>query len=388
MDMVPGIGQLRHADEFLNHQIVNTHATVGTADRGWTEKIWFTLMRKDAQLQASFGLGQYANRNLIDGFAGLAHGTTQRTVRASRLLQADPNAMSAGPLRYEVLDPLRQVRLVLDANQAQPLQFDLVFSGLLPPFFEGRDLMLDSNGRTASDLVRYHQAGTVSGWIECAGERIAVKPEEWFGFRDHSWGVREHVGAEPTDLPPAHREKIGGFDMHFNWFVSQLERPDGSRYELAYYFREFSDRRGLEFFSGYINEADGRQIPLLRVHPELSYRSSDRSVIGGRIYALLAGEGRRTVERVFEVEAINAEMGFRLHPGMYGPWQGQVHGSFMGEAFIDGECIEDVNHPDKLSSNPRWALRDRPLRIREGGNHGYADLESLVHGSWPNVKWV
>jgi hypothetical protein len=386
--MVPGIGALGHADEYCNHQIVNTHAVVGTADRGWTEKIWFTLARKDAQLQASFGLGKYANRNIIDGFAGIARGTEQRTIRASRLLSLHPNDMSAGPLRYEIIEPLHKLRLVLGANAAQPLQFDLVFTGLLPPFFEGRDLMIDGNGRTASDLVRYHQAGTVAGWIEIAGERIAVRPEEWFGFRDHSWGVREHVGADSADLPPANREKIGGADMHFNWFVSHLVRPDGSAYELAYYFREFTGKRGLEFFSGYVGEADGRQIPLLRVYPELTYRRSDRAVLGGRIHALLAGEGRKTVERVFDVEAIHPDMGFRLHPGMYGPWKGQVHGSFMGEEFIDGECIEDVNHPDKLAANPRWALRDRPLRIREGENRGYADLESLVHGNWSSATWV
>jgi hypothetical protein len=73
---------------------------------------------------------------------------------------------------------------------------------------------------------------------------------------------------------------------------------------------------------------------------------------------------------------------------MYGAWKGQVHGSFKGSDFLDGECIKDVNHPDKLASNPRWALRDRPLRIREGDNQGYADLESLVHGNWPAVTWA
>jgi hypothetical protein len=385
--MVPGIASLTHADEYLNHQIANTHSTVGTADRGWTEKIWFTLVRKDAQLQVNFGLGKYANRNIIDGFAGIARGSEQRTVRASRLLHPDVDGLVVGPLRYEVIEPLRKLRLVLAENIAQPLQFELIFTDRLPPFFEARDLMVD-NGRTSSDLIRYHQAGTVSGWILIDGVRVSVNPDEWFGFRDHSWGVREHVGLEPIDLAPHNREKIGGFDFHFNWLVSQIARPDGSLYELAYYFREFDGVRGREFFTGFINEADGRQIPLLWVYPELTYRRTDRAVLGGRIYALLAGEGRKPVERVFEVEAIHPEMGFRLHPGLYGSWKGQVHGSFKGEDFLDGECIEDVNHPDKLASNPRWALRDRPLRIREGENQGYADLESLVHGHWPAVTWV
>ena len=84
--MIPTIAPLTDADEFFTHQIVNTHAAVGTADRGWTEKVWFTLMSKNGGIQASFGLGKYRNRNVIDGFAGVQKGTQQRTVRASRVL--------------------------------------------------------------------------------------------------------------------------------------------------------------------------------------------------------------------------------------------------------------------------------------------------------------
>ena len=73
--MTSSIAPLTAADEHFNHQIVNTHAAVVTADRAWTEKAWFTLMRKDAQLQIGFGLGKYANRNIIDGFAGIQRGT-------------------------------------------------------------------------------------------------------------------------------------------------------------------------------------------------------------------------------------------------------------------------------------------------------------------------
>ena len=76
--MLSKIAPLTGADEFFNHQIVNTHAAVGTAELSWTEKVWFTVMRKDGTLQADFGLGKYANRNIMDGFAGVQIGTTQR----------------------------------------------------------------------------------------------------------------------------------------------------------------------------------------------------------------------------------------------------------------------------------------------------------------------
>ena len=388
--MVPTISALTPADEFFNHQIVNTHATVATGDHSWTEKVWFTLMRKDAALQVNFGMGKYANRNLMDGFAGIHRGTQQRTVRASRVLAPRSDEMAVGPLSFEVIEPFEKLRIALAANEAQPLQFDLTFSATMPAFFENRDVVI-AGGRTASDVIRYHQAGTVSGWIEIDGERIVVDPEEWYGFRDHSWGVREHVGLAPPDLVPGHLAATSAAksgDYHFNWVVSQIARPDGSLYEVAYYFRDFGGEGPPQFLTGYINEGDGRQTPILHLYPEMTYRAADRAALHGRIHVFVAGAGREVIERVFEIEAIDPEMGFRLLPGMYGEWKGQLHGSFKGEDFLDGECIDDVNEPQKTVANYRWQIRDRPIRIREGANEGYGDMESIILGNYPGVTIV
>ena len=386
--MLSKIAPLTGADEFLNHQIVNTHSAVFTADHSWTEKIWFTVMRKDGALQADFGIGKYTNRNIIDGFAGVQIGTTQHTVRASRVLRPALEDMAVGPLTYEVIEPFRQLRIALAPNAAQPISFDLVFTDRLPAFFEGPDQVV-AGGRVVSDLLRYHQSGTVSGWIEVSGERHEVKPEEWFGFRDHSWGVREHVGLDPADLVPNDLAPTAaskaGKPYPFNWLVSHIDRPDGTAYELAYYFRDFGGEGRPDFFTGHISESDGRQIPLLRVVPEITYRASDKGMLRGRIYALLGGKGRELEERVFEVEVINPEMGFRLQPGMYGAWKGQLHGSYKGENFLDGETVEDVNNPEHVATNYRWQIRDRPMRIREGDNTGFANVESIIIGDYPGV---
>jgi hypothetical protein len=390
--MIPTIAPLTAADEYFNHQIVNTHAAVGTADRAWTEKAWFTLMRKDGQMQIGFGFGKYANRSIVDGFAGIQHGTQQRTIRASRVLAPRiTEDLSVGPLGYEVLEPFKAIRLMVAANSAQPIRFDLTFHATMPAFFEKRDVVVHG-GRTASDVIRYHQSGTVSGWLEIDGQRHEVKPDEWFGFRDRSWGIREHVGLDPADLVPG---AIGGTSsnktgsaFHFNWLVSKIDRPDGTSYDLAYYFRDFGGDGPPDFFSGYINESDGRQIPILHLYPEIDYRQSDRSAMRGRLTALFAGRGKRVVERVFEIEAINPEMGFRLLPGMYGAWKGQIHGSYKGDDFLDGECIDNVNNPEKLAETYRWQIRDRPVRIREGDNAGHGDMESIILGEFPGVRFV
>ena len=127
----------------------------------------------------------------------------------------------------------------------------------MPAFFEKRDVVIAA-GREASNVIRYHQAGTVSGWIEIEGNRVEVNPDEWYGFRDRSWGVREHVGLDPADLVPASvgatSSDKSGSGYHFNWLVSKIDRPDGTSYDLAYYFRDFGGDGPPDFFSGFINE--------------------------------------------------------------------------------------------------------------------------------------
>jgi len=388
--MIATIAPLTRADEQFNHQIVNTFAAVASADRAWTEKAWITMMRKDGSLQASFGLGKYANRDVLDGFAAVQVGARQLTVRASRVLSSDPDRLGAGPLDYEVVEPLSAVRLRLAANDAQPIAFDLTFTGAMPPFFENRDTVIH-HGRMASDVIRFHQMGTVAGWIEIEGGRHEVRPEDWFAARDRSWGVREHVGQPPADLPPGGHGASGGAKTggyHFNWLVSKIDRPDGSSYDLAYYFRDFGGEGPPDFFSGYINESDGRQIPILHLFPEIDYRASDKAAMRGRVTAIVAGAGKSVHERVFEIEALDPDMGLRLLPGMYGEWKGQIHGSYKGDDFLDGETIEDVNAPEKTAENYRWQIRDRPVRVREGANSGYGDMESIILGDYPGVRFV
>lgn len=381
------IGRLGEADEFLNHQIANSFASVTTADYSWTEKIWATLIRKDGGLQVNFGLGKYANRGVIDGFAGSCRGREQRTVRASGALTHDRNPVTLGPLRYEVIEPLNKVRCALGENDAQPLQFDLTFTGYLPPFFEDRDWKIEARtGRSLTDVVRYHQSGDVSGWIVIDGERIEVLPEQWFGVRDHSWGTREHVGHDPSDLAPNEHDVLAR-SLHVNWLVSHLRRPDGSVYELAYYFRE--NGHGLGHFTGFINEADGTQRKILKAWPEFTYRRRDLTLLGGRIHVIVdRRDGPGVDERIFEIEALDPDIGFHLNPALYMPWNGSIHGSWKGPLHVEGECIADSEAAFTLEQNPAWQVRDRPFRIREGDASGYGDVETVVIGDWKGATLV
>ena len=107
------IGPLVHADEYFNHQIVETHASVQQSDYNWTEKVCGMVARRDGSLSMGFGFGKYVNRNVVDAYGGVSQGLEQWTLRASRALNSDVNSLNVGPMRYEIIEPLQQVRVVL-----------------------------------------------------------------------------------------------------------------------------------------------------------------------------------------------------------------------------------------------------------------------------------
>ena len=280
------------ADELLCHQIPETFATVSQADVSWTEKLWGSLFARDGSIQVDCGIGKYHNRNVIDMFAGISRGKEQLTVRASRQLDLDPERVGVGPLDFEVLEPLNQVRFVLGENDVLPIRFDLTVTGVLPPFLEAKDAQREPTGaRISSDLLRYHQSSTVSGHIWIDGERIEVTDDEWFGFRDHSWGLRMDVGEPPADV---HRINRLERDFTLTWSPMYLRRPDGTSYEIHHYLQTVDHET--TYFSGFVNHPDGTQTPLQGLRDELKYDPVNRRLLGGKM-TFDAGWGEtRTVE--------------------------------------------------------------------------------------------
>lgn len=371
---VPDIGKLLDADEHLNHQIADTFATIAVSDIGWTEKIWASLARKDGGLQIDFGLGQYHNRNVMDAFGGVSRNAEQWTVRASRALSPDLETTAVGPIRYEVVVPLKKVRYILEKNETQPIAFDVLFEGELPPFFEKRN-KLRAGHRIGLDLVRYHQPGKLSGWIEINGEREEIG-EDWFGFRDHSWGMRGHgIGAHPTDLEPSAGVTR---NMELFWGPWLMRRPDGSKYEIMH-FHYTTDN--WSYFSGHVNEAcsddpAGKQQEIRRMTPSFRFDTKTRALLAGSVDILMdSGENRHV-----EIEPIGGT-GFYLRTGEYGGWKGGRHGSWRGKYHQDGEYI-----PDIVQELPKIGqLRDRPVLLREGDAVGYGIQESMIHGLYPEL---
>ncbi len=370
------IGRITPMDELLTHQIVDTFSTVQTSEHSWTEKIWTTIQRKDGGMVIDFGLGRYHNRGVLDGYGGVSRGKQQWTVRASRELRDDPTLTDVGPLRYEIIEPLHKVRYVLEKNDVQPISFDITFTSEMQPFFEDRHRQREKDGfRLGSDVIRYHQIGVPSGWIEIEGERTEIKPEEWIEFRDHSWGVRLDVGQHNHDIRPSTNfgdAKFGEDNFVLIWAPFLLTGKNGEKVGYQFYLQSRNGK--LFYLSGHRNLPDGTQEKIARVRPELRYDDRTRRLLGGLIHFDMLAGGTRTLT----VE-VSGESGFHLGPALYLGFEGKKHGSWYGPGVhLDGEKIEDTS--DVTTLKRIHQLRDCPVRVTEGEMTGYGDIESIIHG--------
>ena len=375
-------GPLIGADEQLTHQIVDTFARVAQSDRSWTEKVWAFAAAGDGSLAMSFGLGKYVNRDVMDGYAGIARGTEQWTVRASRQLSPEPERCTVGPITYDIVEPLSQIRFRLADNDVVPISFDIQLRSEVPPALEEREAHLSrSRYRIDADIIRFHQAGFASGWVEVEGERTEFDESTWVGSRDRSWGVRYNVGQPMADVYVAPRPSDSEMAGMFLYMPITMTDPDGRPFTLFVYYQNYrapgwsrGTARGALEFPG------GRVEPFRDVVPELRFQDDNRRFLGGTLQ-VVAADG---TERQYRVEPVS-DTGYHLGTGLYGGFEGHFQGEWRGELHLEGEHVIDCHRPE-VARRVRQH-RDCVVRVDDmsDGSTGVGTLQSGVYGAHPEM---
>ena len=176
-------------DEELNHQTSQPFRVAGTTDHRFYDRHWFEAISPDGDLLMLSGMGIYKNMGVADGFLVVQHNRRQTNVRVSRPLGTHLDS-SAGPLTVRVIEPYERVHLSL-APGDYPLAADLRWTSTFPVYLEAPHFTF-REGRVIQDTSRYDQVGRLEGWIDLDGTRY--ESDDWWGVRDHSWGVRPDVG--------------------------------------------------------------------------------------------------------------------------------------------------------------------------------------------------
>ncbi|HEY5662774.1 MAG TPA: hypothetical protein VIS05_01930 [Ilumatobacter sp.] len=182
-------------DDFLLHQTPQPLSHPGSESPNVYDRFFFNGYRADGSVFFAVALGAYPNRRVMDAAFSVIRGGVQHNVRASRLCPDDRTDTAAGPLRVEIVEPMRRHRITVDDRHG--ISADLTMTAITPAIEEPR-FVHTVGARTFFDYTRLTQFGRWDGWIEVDGERITIDASvPVVGTRDRSWGVRPLGEARP-----------------------------------------------------------------------------------------------------------------------------------------------------------------------------------------------
>ena len=359
---------LSRLDETLLHQTPEPFGRVGTSDHRFFDRTWFGCYDRDGRAGLITGIGAYPNMNVLDGFAAVQLEGRQYNLRLSRPLRPRLDEIAVGPLHHEVIEPLQTLRLVLEPGP-QPASFDLTWTGVLPAHQERRHAgVLD--GRQFEDYTRFDQAGVVNGWIQVDDRRLEA--QDWFGARDHSWGVRRSVGGfEPFtgSLPP----ELPG--VLFVWLEFATASLGG---HVQFSESSTGDRSGLEGFIAWPEPAGRPDLAVVAAEHDIEFHPGTRAYRRARL-CLTTADGAKWE---LEAEPLLTAWAYRGTGYDGGYHDGQGLGVFRGEALehdvYDVSHPEDVGLPDGTTIRPLH--REQGVRLTVNGEPGFGHFPIMAIG--------
>ncbi len=361
---------LTRLDDYLVHQTPETVDHVYSGDRNFYDRYYFNAHTLDGRVFLVVAMGQYPNAGVIDAFVTcVVDGTVQHIVRASRALGADRMDARAGPIRVEVLEGLRKMRVVVEPSE-HPIAMDMTFEGSAFPYEEPR-LVRRAGNRTIMDYTRLTQTGRWSGTLTVAGTTYDVRPATWYGARDHSWGIRPLGGPEPPSAPAPAAAPPGVFwvwtPVQFDaasMVVSGFENSDGTRWHT-----------GAQLF---YPEGDAREPePLAIARHQIAMVSGTRSFNGGSI-TVARPDGREATLRMTPKSTI-----YMAGAGYTYLGSGWRHGQYHAPLAVEGETW-DLRDPALLQriAGQTETVCDYTVDGMEELGTGHGITELLVIGSY------
>jgi len=143
-------------DDYPIHQTPEPLARPVTSDLNHYDRYFFNGATADGSLVFGVALGLYPNRQVIDGAFSVVVDGEQLSVHASARCPRD-RATAVGPITVEIVEPLRVLRVVVDA-EAHGLRADLTFTARTRPVEEPRFVHRDGD-RVVFDYTRMTQWG-------------------------------------------------------------------------------------------------------------------------------------------------------------------------------------------------------------------------------------
>jgi hypothetical protein len=221
-------------DDYPIHQTPLPVAHAASGDPNHYDRYWFNGYDIDGEWYLGVAMGVYTNRGVIDAAFSLLRDGTQRSVFASGRAPLDRTQTRIGAISLEVLEPLRETRVRVDAGHLG-ITADLLWRPRTIALEEPRQIIIGRESlKPTLDNTRFTQWGTWEGTVEVDGVALEVSPSRCRGTKDRSWGIRP-VGDQATAAPSA--DSLGIFFLWspVHWedrctHTMLFERPDGTRH--------------------------------------------------------------------------------------------------------------------------------------------------------------
>ena len=350
-------------DEHPLHQITHSFAGVAGSDSQWNDGHYVCLCDVEGNVCLTSNVRLYQNNDVLDGFVCIRHQGRQHNIRLSRRLRPNMDLYGVGPLRIEIVEPMRTLRFILEENNYGIACDVLCRSTVLP--YEDPVEITRIDGRLLSERATYELVGVCEGWVDVTGHRYQLTPSTSSFFRNHSWGNQAGRGGPRYGAPRPSR-RVPGVRQ---WVLFRADSHGG------FYFSDPSGRAASG--KGAILFPD-RAEPVIGVEHELEFYDGGRHVKSGT-YRLTDAEGAVRSYSFTDLGWVYCQGG-----GYFGGFNDRLgQGVYRGDFHVEGE-VWDVTHPTQIVDEAGntfefdhdWA--ESFVRLRSGEESGLAHFECVV----------
>jgi hypothetical protein len=350
-------------DEYPLHQITQSFSGVAGSDPQWNDGHYVCVCDVDGNVCLTSNVRLYQNNDVLDGFVCVRHDGRQHNIRLSRRLRPNMDHFGVGPLRVEIIEPMRTLRLVLDDNE-YGIACDVQCRSTVLPYEDPVEISR-IDGRLFSERATYELVGDCDGWVDVGGNHLELTPATSSFFRNHSWGNQAGRGG-PRHGAPRPPRRVPGVRQ---WVLFRCQSHGG------FYFSDPSGRAASG--KGAILLDDG-YVPVTDVEHELEFYEGGRRVRSGN-FRLTDAEG---VERAYSFTDLGWV--YCQGGGYFGGFDdGLGQGVYRGDMHVEGE-VWDVSHPTRVVDTSGasfefdhdWA--ENFVRVQHGDEIGLAHFECVV----------
>src|SRR4249919_3893568 len=162
-------------DEYPLHQITQSFSGVAGSDPQWNDGHYVCLSDVDGNVCLTSNIRLYQNNDVLDGFVCVRHRDRQHNIRVSRRLRPNMDHFGVGPLRIEIVAPMRTMRLVLEDNEFG-IACDVRCHSTVMPYEDPVEITR-IDGRLFSERATYELVGHCEGWVSVGSSRFDLTPE-------------------------------------------------------------------------------------------------------------------------------------------------------------------------------------------------------------------